>query len=134
MVNRDCKPKCKTYKIFVNGQWVDSSQRQNFPRLRSFDRRSDRQVPDADAKDVDAPSKPRAKPSTTARGRSTTAQDRGRVLFKLAEKIRQNAAAARRTRMPQLRQADRRSRIRHRRLSPPASSTTAASPPKSLAT
>ena len=38
------------------------------------------------------PSRPRAKPLTPDLGAQTTAQDRGRILFKLADKIRQNTA------------------------------------------
>ncbi len=51
------------------------------------------EVPDANANDVDRAVAAPKMPSRTARGRSTTAQERGRVLFKLADAVRQNAAA-----------------------------------------
>ena len=61
-----------------------------------------------------APSRPRAAPSRAA-GATSPPRSAGRILFRLAEKRARASCRARRDRDAQHRQADRRSRVRHRR-------------------
>src|ERR1043166_6113637 len=80
----------KTYQMYINGEWVDSKSNKTFPVYDPSTEEVIAQVPDAGPDDVNrAVAAARAAfddgPWTT-----TTAQERGRVLFRLAEKIRQN--------------------------------------------
>ncbi len=105
----------KTYKNFVNNQWVAAASGETFPVYDPSTEEVIANVAAADKSDVDAAVKAAREAFDNGPWRQTTAQDRGRILFKLAEKIRAKRRRARRTRMSQLRQAHRRSRIRHRR-------------------
>ena len=82
----------KTYQMFINGEWVASKSSKTFPVYDPSTEEVIAQVPDADADDVN-----RAVASAKAAFEegpwaTTTAQERGRVLFRLAEKVRQNVA------------------------------------------
>src|SRR5512136_1401653 len=84
------KPAVKSYQNYVNGQWVSSSAGEAFPVFDPSTEEVIAHVATASASDVD-------KAVTAARAAfdsgpwpATTAQDRGRILFKLSEKIRQN--------------------------------------------
>src|SRR5947199_6953999 len=81
----------KTYQLFINGEWNDSSSDNSFPVYDPASEEVLAQVPDAGAEDVN-----RAVASARAAfddgpWATTTPQDRGRILFKLAKKIRQSA-------------------------------------------
>ena len=82
----------RNYKNYVNGEWVGSASGETFPVYDPSTEEVIAEVAAAGAADVD-------RAVTAARAAfdggpwaTTSAQDRGRVLFKLAEKIRQNAA------------------------------------------
>ena len=105
----------KTYQMFINGEWVASKSAKTFPVYDPSTEEVIAQVPDANADDVNRAVAAAKAAFEEGPWATTTAQERGRVLFRLAEKIRQNLPRARRTRMPQHRQAHRRSRIRHQR-------------------
>jgi betaine-aldehyde dehydrogenase len=82
----------KTYQMFINGEWVASKSAKTFPVYDPSTEEVIAQAPDGDADDVNrAVAAAKAAFEEGAWGTST-AQDRGRVLFRLAEKIRQNAA------------------------------------------
>src|ERR1044071_7401820 len=82
----------KTYQMYINGEWVDSKSSKTFPVYDPSTEEVIAQVPDAGADDVNrAVAAARAAFDDGPWG-STTAQERGRVLFRLGEKIRQNAA------------------------------------------
>lgn len=86
------KAEVRTYQMYVNGEWVDSKSNKIFPVIDPATEEVIAQVPDANADDVNravAAAKAAFESGTWA---STTAQERGRVLFRLADKIRQNAA------------------------------------------
>lgn len=80
----------RTYKAFINGQWTASSGGKTFPVYDPSTESSIAEVPDCDAKDVDRAVK--AAKEAFESWSQTTAQERGRVLFRLAERIRKEAA------------------------------------------
>jgi betaine-aldehyde dehydrogenase len=83
----------KTYKNFVNNQWVAAASGETFPVYDPSTEEVIANVASADKSDVDAAVKAAREAFDNGPWRQTTAQDRGRILFKLAEKIRQNSAA-----------------------------------------
>src|SRR6266403_2627711 len=84
------KPAVKTYQNYVNGQWTSSSTGATFPVFDPSTEEVIANVAAASASDVDKAGKAARAAFDSGRWHATTAQDRGRVLFKLAEKIRQN--------------------------------------------
>jgi len=84
------KPAVKTYQNYVNGQWISSSTGETFPVFDPSTEEVIAQVAAASASDVDKAVKAARAAFDSGPWPATTAQDRGRILFKLAEKIRQN--------------------------------------------
>src|SRR5580700_57640 len=82
----------KTYQAYINGQWVPSSTGETFPVYDPSTEAVIAQVASASVADVDSAVKAARAAFDSGPWPQTTAQDRGRVLFKLAEKIRQNSA------------------------------------------
>lgn len=82
----------KNYKNYINGQWVESSARETFPVYDPATEEVIAHVASATAADVDAAVRAARAAFDSGPWGQTTAQDRGRVLFKLAEKVRQSAA------------------------------------------
>ncbi|MFZ0883627.1 MAG: aldehyde dehydrogenase family protein [Candidatus Acidiferrales bacterium] len=87
---KNAKPKAaiRKYKMFINGEFVESHRGAVFPVYDPSTEEVIAEVPEADEKDVD-----RAVAAAKAAFESgpwshSTAQDRGRVLFRLAERIR----------------------------------------------
>ena len=109
------KTEVRTYQLYINGEWVDSKSNKTFPVYDPSTEEVIAQAPDANADDVNRAVAAAKAAFEDGPWATTTAQERGRVLFRLAEKIRQNTADAGRARIPQHRQAHRRSGIRHRR-------------------
>jgi acyl-CoA reductase-like NAD-dependent aldehyde dehydrogenase len=80
----------KTYAMLINGEFVASKTNKIFPVYDPSTEEVIAQVPDANADDVNravAAAKAAFEEGSWA---TTTAQERGRVLFRLAEKVRQN--------------------------------------------
>src|SRR6059036_3447013 len=86
------KTEVRTYQMYVNGQWVESKSSKTFPVYDPATEEVIAQVPDSNADDVDRAVAAAKSAFEDGPWASTTAQERGRVLFRLAEKIRQNAA------------------------------------------
>src|ERR1700675_290304 len=82
----------RTYRNYVNGQWVASASGETFPAYDPSTEEVIALVSAADKADVDVAVKAAREAFDSGPWSKTTAQDRGRILFKLAEKIRQNAA------------------------------------------
>src|SRR5690242_598498 len=82
----------KTYQNYVNGKWESASSGKTFPVFDPSTEEVIAHVAAADAADVDGAVKAARAAFDSGRWPQTTAQDRGRILFKLAEKIRQNLA------------------------------------------
>src|SRR5580692_8005478 len=81
----------RTYKNYVNGEWVASASGQTFPVYDPSTEEVIAEVAAAGAADVDLAVKAARAAFDSGPWATTTAQDRGRVLFKLAEKIRQSS-------------------------------------------
>src|SRR3979409_545773 len=87
------KIEVRTYQNYVNGQWAPSTAGQTFPVYDPSTEEVIARVSAADkTKDV-AAVKCAREAFDSGPWSKTTAQDRGRILFKLADKIRQNAAS-----------------------------------------
>src|SRR5438105_1694813 len=86
------KTEVRTYQMYVNGEWVESKSSKTFPVYDPATEEVFAQVPDSHAYDVDRAVAAAKSAFEDGPWASTTAQERGRVLFRLAEKIRQNAA------------------------------------------
>ena len=84
------KTAVKTYQNYVNGQWVSSSTGETFPVFDPSTEEVIANVAAASAADVDKAVKAARAAFDSGPWPATTAQDRGRILFKLAEKIRKN--------------------------------------------
>ena len=80
----------KTYQMYINGEWVDSKSNKTFPVYDPSTEEVIAQVPDAGPDDVNRAVAAARAAFDDGPWASTTAQERGRVLFRLAEKIRQN--------------------------------------------
>ena len=84
------KPAVKTYQNYVNGQWVSAASGATFSVYDPSTEEVIAQVAEATAADVDKAVKAARAAFDSGPWPATTAQDRGRILFKLADKIRQN--------------------------------------------
>jgi betaine-aldehyde dehydrogenase len=85
------KTEVRTYQIYVNGEWVESKSNKTFPVYDPATEEVIAQVPDSNGDDVNRAVAAAKSAFEDGPWASTTAQERGRVLFRLAEKIRQNA-------------------------------------------
>src|ERR1700751_1447907 len=83
----------KTYQRHINGEWVASKASKTFPVYDPASEEVIAQVPDCNAEDVDRAVAAARAAFDEGAWASTTAQERGRVLFRLADKIRQNLAS-----------------------------------------
>ena len=86
------KTDVRAYQMYVNGEWVDSKSNKTFPVYDPATEEVIAQVPEANADDVNRAVAAAKSAFDDGPWASTTAQERGRVLFRLADKIRQNAA------------------------------------------
>jgi betaine-aldehyde dehydrogenase len=84
------KTDVKTYQMFINGEWVASQSNKTFPVYEPATEEILAQVPDSNADDVSRAVAAAKAAFEDGPWASTTAQERGRILFKLADKIRQN--------------------------------------------
>ncbi|MGE5204349.1 MAG: aldehyde dehydrogenase family protein [Chlamydiota bacterium] len=86
------KPNVRSYQMFINGEWSDSVSGKTFPVYDPSTEEVIAYVPDANAQDVDRAVKAAREAFDNGPWRGTTAQERGRVLFRLAERVRKEAA------------------------------------------
>src|SRR6266853_3952190 len=82
----------RAYQNYINGQWVKSSSGETFPVYDPSTEEVIAQVASGTASDVDGAVKAARAAFDSGPWRQTSAADRGRLLYKLAEKIRANAA------------------------------------------
>src|SRR5271157_5878419 len=82
----------RTYQMYINGKWVTSKSAKTFPVYDPSTEEVIAQVPDAGPDDVNRAVAAAKAAFEDGPWASTTPQERGRVLFRLAEKIRQNTA------------------------------------------
>src|SRR5437660_4916342 len=83
----------KTYQMFINGEWVASKSAKTFPVCDPSTEEVIAQVPDAGANDVNRAVAAAKAAFEEGPWATTTAQERGRVLFRLADKVRQHLPA-----------------------------------------
>jgi betaine-aldehyde dehydrogenase len=83
----------KTHQMFINDEWVESKSSKTFPVYDPSTEEVIAQVPDSNADDVHRAVRAAKAAFEDGPWSSSTAQERGRVLFRLAEKIRANLAA-----------------------------------------
>ena len=86
------KTEIRTYQLYINGEWVASQSKKTFAVYDPASEEVIAQVPDANGEDVNRAVAAAKAALEDGPWGATTAQERGRVLFRLAEKIRQNAA------------------------------------------
>src|ERR1700723_918034 len=82
----------RTYQMFINGEWVDSKSAKTFPVYDPSTEEVIAQVPDAGPDDVNRAVAAAKAAFEEGPWATMTAQERGRILFRLAEKVRQNLA------------------------------------------
>jgi betaine-aldehyde dehydrogenase len=82
----------KTYQLFINGEAVASNSSKTIPVYDPSTEEIIAQVPDANSDDVNRAVAAAKAAFEDGPWATTTPQERGRVLFRLAEKIRQNSA------------------------------------------
>jgi len=82
----------RTYQNYINGQWVKSSSGETFPVYDPSTEEVIAQVASGTAADVDQAVKAARAAFDSGPWGKTNAAERGRLLYKLAEKIRGNAA------------------------------------------
>jgi len=82
----------RSYPMYVNGEWVESKAAKTFPVYDPATEEVIARVQDAQADDVNRAVAAAKAAFEDGPWGSSTAQERGRVLFRLAEKVRQNAA------------------------------------------
>src|SRR2546427_1871230 len=83
----------KTYSLFINGEWVESNPKKSFPVYDPATEEVIAQVPDANSEDVNRAVAAAKAAFEDGPWATTTPQERGRVLFRLVEQIRQNLPA-----------------------------------------
>ncbi len=88
----DGKTDVRTYQFYINGEWVESKSNKTFPVYDPATEEIIAQVPDGNADDVNRAVAAAKSAFEDGPWGSTTAQERGRVLFRLADKIRHNAS------------------------------------------
>jgi len=86
------KTSVRTYQNYVNGQWVPSASGETFPVYDPSTEEVIAQVASSNSTDIDKAVKAARAAFDSGPWPTTTAQDRGRILFKLADKIRQNSS------------------------------------------
>src|SRR3984957_10159203 len=87
------KTDVKNYLMMIDGEFIASKSGKTFPVYDPATEEVIAQVPDANAEDVNRAVAAAKSAFEDGPWASTTAQERGRVLFRLADKIRQNAVA-----------------------------------------
>lgn len=79
------------YRMHINGEWVESSHGAYFPVHDPSTEEIIAEVPDADEQDVDRAVRAARAAFDSGTWGQTTAQERGRILFRLAERVRQQS-------------------------------------------
>ncbi len=82
----------KRYRMYIKGEWVESFRKAYFPVYDPSTEEVIAEVPEADAQDIDRAVGAARAAFDSGPWPQTTAQERGRILFRLAERIRKEAA------------------------------------------
>jgi betaine-aldehyde dehydrogenase len=82
----------KRYRMYINGEGAESHTGKVFPVMDPSCEEVIAEVPDADAQDVDRAVRAARAAFDSGPWPQTTAQERGRILFRLAERVRKESA------------------------------------------
>ena len=82
----------KRYRMHINGEWVEAAAGGYLPVYDPSTEDIIAEVPDAAAADVDRAVAAARAAFDSGPWPSTTAQERGRILFRLAERVRKESA------------------------------------------
>ncbi len=86
------KTEVASYEMYINGEWTKSSSGKTFPVYDPSTEEVIAHVPEASSKDVDRAVAAARAAFDSGPWATTTAQERGRVLFRLAERVRKETA------------------------------------------
>src|ERR1700676_5237256 len=92
-MRRGVTTEVRTYQMYINGEWVASTSAKTFPVYDPSTEEVIAQVPDAGPEDVNTAVAAAKVAFEDGPWSTSTAQERGRVLFRLSEKIRANLPA-----------------------------------------
>jgi betaine-aldehyde dehydrogenase len=84
------KSEVRTYQMYINGEWVDSASNKTTAVIDPSTEEVIAQVPAGNVEDVNRAVAAARAAFDTGPWATTTPQERGRILFRLSEKIRQN--------------------------------------------
>jgi len=84
----EAKAAIRRYRMFVNGEWVEANGGKYFPVVDPSTEEIIAEVPDAGEKDVNRAVAAARAAFDGGAWPQTTAQERGRILFRLAERVR----------------------------------------------
>src|SRR3984893_15550325 len=88
----EAKASVRRHKMYINGEFVESQSGKYFPIIDPSTEDILAEVPDADEKDVNRAVAAAKAAFDSGAWPQTTAQERGRILFRLAERVRKEAA------------------------------------------
>ena len=88
----EARMEVRRYRMFINGESVDASSGKHFAVIDPSTEEIIAEVPEADEKDVNRAVAAAKAAFDSGPWPQTTAQERGRILFRLAERIRKEAA------------------------------------------
>jgi betaine-aldehyde dehydrogenase len=89
----ETKPAPRRVPMYINGEFVESHSKKYFPVIDPSTEEIIAEVPEADESDVNRAVAAARAAFDSGAWPQTTAQDRGRILFRLAERIRNESAA-----------------------------------------
>jgi betaine-aldehyde dehydrogenase len=81
----------ESYRNYIGGQWVEAASGKTFEVINPATREVIARAPDSDARDVDRAVQAARRCFDSGEWPSTSARERGRILFRLAEQIRKNS-------------------------------------------
>src|ERR1700720_3344643 len=89
----EAKASVRRHKMYINGEFVESQSGEYFPVIDPSTEEILAEVPNADEKDVNRAVAAAKAAFDSGAWPQTTAQERGRILFRLAERVRKEAPA-----------------------------------------
>src|ERR1700751_2931504 len=89
----EAKATVRRYRIYINGEFVESQSGKYFPIIDPSTEDVLAEVPDGDEQDVNRAVAAAKAAFDSGAWPQTTAQERGRILFRLAERVRKEAPA-----------------------------------------
>ena len=88
----EAKTSVRKYQLYINGEWSPSESRAYFPVIDPSTEETIAEVPSANEKDVNRAVAAARTAFDSGSWPQTTAQERGRILFRLAERVRKESA------------------------------------------